>query len=336
MSDRMAKAFPYDGRPDYALWRRSVQAVASTELDPSAPVRFGIDREMGIASAGSCFARHIAVNLQKHGFNYLCTEPGSEYSANFGNIYTTLQLHQLFERAYGRFAPVETAWRRGDVFVDPLRPRIFERGFGSVEELRAERERHLAAVRELFETLDVFVFTLGLTEGFCSAIDGTALPAAPGKDFGEFDDARFFFRNLTVAENLEAMHGFIAGLRAVNPRARLLLTVSPVPLVATMEDRSVIQSTVYSKSVLRVVAEELRRAYDFVEYFWSYEIVTATYNAARYFELDRRTVSEEGVSHVMRSFFRHFAGLETDRTTSAGEDPCDEDVLHSMIKAASR
>lgn len=329
-------SFPYDNRPDYALWKRHVQGIPSTEIDPSAPPKFQIDTAMRIASAGSCFARHIAVNLQKQGFNYLCTEPGSDYSANFGNIYTTLQLLQLFERAYGRFSPVDTAWRRGDAFVDPLRPRVFEQGFATIDELNAQRAAHLAAVRTLFETLDVFVFTLGLTEGFCSTIDGTAFPAAPGKDFGEFDPQRFVFRNLGVADNLDAMHRFIAGLRRVNPNARILLTVSPVPLVATMEDRSVIQSTVYSKSVLRVVADELRLAYDFVDYFWSYEIIAATYNNQRYFELDRRSVNEEGVAHVMRSFFRHFGGLEIVSPTAASEDPCDEDVLHAMIKAASR
>ena len=329
-------AFPYDHRPDFALWKSHVQAVPSTEIDPYAPPKFTIDKSMGVASAGSCFARHIAVNLQRNGFNYLSTEPGSEYSANFGNIYTTLQLQQLFDRAYGSFSPVETAWRKGDVFVDPLRPRVFDNGFASVEELDAERQRHLAAVRRLFETLDVFVFTLGLTEGFFSTIDGTAFPACPGRDFGEYDPQRFVFRNLTVHENLDAMQRFIAGLRSVNPRARLLLTVSPVPLVATMEQRSIIQSTVYSKSVLRVVADELRRVYDFVDYFWSYEIITATYNNARYFELDRRSVNDEGVAHVMRSFFRHFAGIDITQATAASNDPCDEDVLHAIIKAASR
>ncbi len=328
--------FPYDNRPDYALWKRDVQGVAPGDLDPFAPPKFTIDREMRVASAGSCFARHIAVNLQNHGFNYLCSEAGSEYSANFGNVYTTVQLLQLFERAYGRFAPVDDVWRRDGVFVDALRPRAFERGFTSVGELSDERMRHLAAVRELFEQLDVFVFTLGLTEGFFSTLDGTAYPACPGKGFGEFDAAKYVFRNLGVSENLEAMHQFIGGLRAVNPNAKILLTLSPVPLVATMEDRSVIQSTVYSKSVLRVVAEELRRCYDFVDYFWSYEIITATYNTARYFELDRRSISDEGVQHVMRSFFRHFAGLDIVQAAAASDDPCDEDALHAMIKAASR
>ena len=50
----------------------------------------------------------------------------------------------------------------------------------SVEELTEDRSRHLAAVRQMFETLDVFVFTLGLTESWEHVPDGAALPLAPG------------------------------------------------------------------------------------------------------------------------------------------------------------
>lgn len=329
-------AFPYDGRPNYALWKRSVEPLPTTDLDPAAPVRFTLDKRQRIASAGSCFARHIAVNLRDHGFNYFSTEPEAEYSANFGNIYTTLQLWQLFERAYGRFKPMERVWRRGDRFVDALRPRIFPDGFDSPEAVAEEESRHLAAVRRLFEDLDVFVFTLGLTEGFCSTADGTAYPVCPGRDVGEFDPQRHVFRNLTVKENADFLCHFIDGLSRVNPRARVILTVSPVPLVATMEDRSVIQSTTYSKSALRVCADEVRSLFDNVDYFWSYEIITATYNSERYFEPDRRSVNGLGVSHVMRSFFRHFAGLETTATHTADADPCDEDVLNAIIESASQ
>jgi hypothetical protein len=329
-------SFPYDARPDFALWKRAVAPLAATDIDPYAPVRFTLSTSDPIASAGSCFARHIATNLRKQGFNYFCTEPGAEYSANFGNIYTTLQLWQLLQEAYGAFDPVEKAWKRADRFVDPLRPRVFEAGFASPDEVASARRSHLGAVRRLFEELDVFIFTLGLTEGFCSRIDGTAYPACPGKDFGEFDERRYVFRNLTVAENVEYLDSFVRELRRINPGARVILTVSPVPLVATMEDRSVVQSTVYSKSVLRVCADEIRRRYDFVEYFWSYEIVTGTYNNDRYFDPDRRGVNDAGVGHVMRSFFRHFGNLEVDATASELYDPCDEDVLNAIIKGASQ
>lgn len=326
--------FPYDERPDYALWKRSVQASEASAIDPFAPVRFSITREDRVASAGSCFAAHIAANVRKHNFNYLSLEEDTEFSANFGNVYTTLQLLQLFQRAYGAFTPVERVWPRGDRWVDAFRPRAFADAFATEEDVLVASEAHLAAVRRMFESLDVFVFTLGLTEVFCSTIDGAAYPACPGKDFGSFDPARYSFRNLSIQENVSALDAFLSGLHRINPSARVILTVSPVPLVATMENRSVVQSTVYSKSVLRVCADEMLERHSFVDYFWSYEIITSTYNNDRYFDTDRRTVNESGVSHVMHSFFKHFAGLMIEQAAMKSTDPCDEDVLHKIIKSA--
>ncbi|MES2303044.1 MAG: GSCFA domain-containing protein, partial [Pseudomonadota bacterium] len=92
-------------------------------------------------------------------------------------------------------------------------------------------------------------------------------------------------------------------------------TVSPVPLVATAENRHALVATTYSKSVLRVVAEEVARTDSRVEYFPSYEIITGSYSRGRYFESDLRSVTPEGVAHVMRVFMKHFssAGSPTDQ-----------------------
>ena len=87
----------------------------------------------------------------------------------------------------------------------------------------------------------------------------------------------------------------------------MILTVSPVPLIATMENRSVLVSTTYSKSVLRVAAEVVAKRYDFVAYFPSYEIITGGFNRGSYFAEDLRSVTEAGVAHVMRLFMRHYA-----------------------------
>ena len=329
-------AFPYDNRPDYTVWRRSVGALAPAAIDPSAPVRFRLTQRERIASAGSCFARHIAENLRAHGYAYFATEADGDYSARFGNIYSTLQLLQLFESAFGTFRPCESVWRQGERFVDALRPREYPAGFPSPEAVEAARARHLAAVRELFLRLDVLVFTLGLTETWCARADGTAYPVCPGKGLGEFDPARYVFRNLGVAENIELLDAFITRLAAVNPGARVILTVSPVPLAATMEDRHVLQSTIASKSVLRVSADEMRRRHANVEYFWSYDIVSGTFNNERYFEPDRRNVNERGVAHVMESFFRHFgdpAHIASAEPAPARAvfDPCDEERLNALL-----
>jgi hypothetical protein len=95
----------------------------------------------------------------------------------------------------------------------------------------------------------------------------------------------------------------------VNPNCQIILTVSPVPLAATMEPRHVLQSTVLSKSILRVAADEIERRYSHVHYFAAYEIITATLRSHLYYSADRRNVTPEGVSHVMKMFFQHFTDV---------------------------
>jgi hypothetical protein len=360
MESARSSPFPYDRLPAAAVWKRSVAQVAPGAIDPQGDVPFTFDTAARVASAGSCFAQRIATALRERGFNYFVAEPGpaeagyGEYSARFGNIYTTLQLVHLLQRALGRFTPVDDVWERhAGGFVDPLRPRVQPGGFATVAELHADRALHLAAVRHMFAEADVFVFTLGLTEAWRSSIDGTAFPAPPGREFGTFDAGRYHFENLGVAENVAALRDCIALARELNPALKIILTVSPVPLVATKDDAHVVEATTYSKAVLRVAAEEVRRSLPDVAYLASYEVITATFNTEAYFEPDRRNVNAAGVEHVMRVFFKHFTSAPAVAAATAPaqtpqrrsgvlgsarpgrnetpKDPCDEDVLDAYI-----
>jgi hypothetical protein len=309
---------PYKDLPDRAFWRRAVSS-AGPALDPVTTMRFGIAPADCVATAGSCFAQHIARELAARGSTFLVTEPGpyeqgfGVYPARFGNLYTPRQLLQLFRRAYALMEPAEEAWRRPDGrLVDPFRPQAVPEGFVDIKALRADRERHLAAVREMFENCDVLVFTLGLTEAWEARADGAVLPLAPGvvaEPTPDADHPGFAFRNFTVAEMTEDVARFTTALRRVNPGARLLLTVSPVPLIATYEPRHVLVSTAASKAALRVVVEEAMRADPGTDYFPSYEIITGPQSSGRFFAEDLRSVTAEGVATVMDIFARHYLGV---------------------------
>jgi len=161
-------------------------------------------------------------------------------------------------------------------------------------------------VRELFETTEVLVFTLGLTEGWRTTGDGAMLPVCPGCGAGgTFDPERYGFVNFTVAEVLADLEAFCDRFAQINPQARLILTVSPVPLVATFENAHVLEATVYSKSVLRVAAETVVRQRANVHYFASYEMVTMA-GTPDAFLPDRRSVAEATVANVMRVFAEQF------------------------------
>lgn len=314
---------PYTDLPAERFWRKAVTNVPPFAVNPQPTSDFTIALTDKVATGGSCFAQRVAEALRGAGFNFHLTEPPPSgmseaeakarqfgtYSARYGNLYYTRQLVQLFDRAYGRFEPELTAWLRDDGrYVDPFRPTIEPGGFASEAEVIAARDAHLAAVRHLFETLDIFVFTLGLTEGWCWRADGAALPLAPGVAGGTYDPALYAYTNAGSAEVLADLNGFLDRLRSVNPAARVILTVSPVPLIATYMDRHVMVSNSYSKAVLRaaageVVAQNESRAV----YFPSYEIITSNVNAGRYYNDDQRTINDAGVRHVMRVFLGAFA-----------------------------
>ncbi|MBS0641714.1 MAG: GSCFA domain-containing protein [Proteobacteria bacterium] len=319
---------PYLSLPDYAFWRRSIAARPVADVDPVVRGAFRISRTDRIATAGSCFAQHIARHLAENGFNYLITErvhPAfagyahsfnyGVFTARYGNIYTARQFLQTVQRAYGLFTPQDEAWLAdGGRVIDPYRPTIQPEHFACLEELRSDRRQHFAAIRRMVEELDVLIFTLGLTEAWHAKIDGAVYPICPGVSGGTFDPERYGFMNQRVGEVVSDLTEAIALVRTKNTKARFVLTVSPVPLIATMEDRSVLVSTTYSKSVLRVAAEEVAAAHDGVCYFPSYEIITGNFTRGGYFSDGLRDVTEAGVQHVMRLFLKHY----TDFAVEAG------------------
>jgi hypothetical protein len=317
---------PYTSAPDRNFWRRSVANRPPRQVDPVGEFPAWIHPETRVATAGSCFAQHIARHLRKSGYNYYVTESGHPilpesikaknnygmFSARYGNIYTARQLLQLVERAYGRYAPEEDVWKQSDdVFLDPFRPSVQPGGFISELEMRLDRDQHFAAVRAMLETLDVFIFTLGLTECWMSNRDGAVFPISPGVEGGSFDPSRHVFYNQTVDDVVGDMTKFLLILARVNPKAHVILTVSPVPLAATARrDQHVLTATTYSKSVLRVAADMLVARFDHVAYFPSYEIITGAFSRGAYYADDLRNVLETGVSHVMDLFMAHATSSE--------------------------
>lgn len=313
---------PYRGLPAHQYWRQAMTETPGPEVDPVIAAPFHITPRTAIATAGSCFAQHIARTLKQAGFNHMVAEPPppeltpaqieaghwGSFSARYGNIYSARQMVQLVERAEGRFRPADAPWQRPDGrWVDPFRPQIDAGGFATRAEVIEARRPHLQAVRRMLRRVEVFVFTLGLTEAWRAKADGAVFPLAPGVVAGAMDEAAYEFVNFTTAEVLADLRAFRAALRAVNPGAKLVLTVSPVPLVATYEARHVLVSTVASKSILRAAAEEFCREDPECWYFPSYEIVTGPQARGTSFGPDLREVNEATVARVMALFLRHAA-----------------------------
>ena len=350
---------PYRDVGDHQRWHRAVTWAPPGGLDPVTATRFRIGPDDLIGTMGSCFAQHLSRHLARSGLAYFVAETAPEgtavddavrrqygtYSARYGNVYTVAQAVQLFRRAYGDLVPSEGAWPRGGVLVDPFRPRVEPDGFADRASLDEDRARHLGAVREVFERSSVLVFTLGLTEAWRSRADGSVFATAPGVDGGSWDPDRYEFVNYGVDEVRSDLAEFCELVRSVNPTVRILLTVSPVPLVATYEDRHVLVSTTVSKAVLRVAADDALARFDFVDYFPSFELISAATTPRNHYAPDLREVEDLGVAHVMRTFTQHYVeGRPWAAAPSAPVPPsasgprsvvCDEETVAAAIATSS-
>ena len=310
---------PYRGLAASQYWRSGVAEVGPGQFDPVTSVKFQITSHDAVSTLGSCFAQHLARHIKDSGLRYMVTEPlleteeqteqaammATQFSARYGNIYTTRQALQLLDRANG-WETADDVWERNGRYFDAFRPHVRAGGFATIEELRDARIAHLQAVKRVFTESDVVVFTLGLTEAWMSTMDGAVYPTAPGVIAGSQDNSRHVFQNFSYPEVLSDLLNWCQRVREMNSNVRILLTVSPVPLNATYMPRNVWTSTTYSKAVLRAVAGDVATELSYVDYFPSYEIVTSPQAHGRYFEDDLREVTSVGVKHVMRVFDRHY------------------------------
>ena len=345
---------PYQNLTDSAFWKTG---VVQTPASPDRWVELVQSKQMiqpgaRIASAGSCFAQHVATHLRRNTTNLLDCEPPppglaadqhhrfgySLYSARYGNIYTVRQLRQLVEEVAGLHQPEGHLWRRGDHWIDGLRPSVEPIGLESEQEVVAHRRFHLQCVATMLEQLDWLVVTLGLTECWRHRPSGTVFPMAPGTQAGSFDPdlhELWISSHREAQEDLLSLRSSIERLRGGRP-FELLLTVSPVPLTATASGQHVLSATLQAKATLLSVAQELAREQAGIHYFPSYEIIHHPNRRGSAFEANLRSIRADAVADVMEVFQRSYGPEPTEtvavdpNTPGADDLVCDEALLETF------
>jgi len=327
---------PYRKAGATGYWRSGVAEKGLLGIEKLWSARWPLPQNAGFITFGSCFAQHMSRALTFRDMNWIDAEPapaGSSwairnsynygvFSARTGNIYTAAQLLTWVRLASDEMAieAIELWEDRSGRIYDMLRPQIEPKGFSSTSEARAALRSTARALRRAIARADVLVFTLGLTEGWSHAQTGMTYAICPGTGAGQFDADQHQFHNYTYPETLEDMEQALAILRTLNPDLKVILTVSPVPLVATASGDHVLTATTYSKAVLRAVAGDLAARHTDVDYFPAYELIASPPARAMFFEPDLRGIAAEGVQLVMRHFF---AGLDLSAPPRAQEESAD-------------
>ena len=274
-----------------------------------------ITREMRITAFGSCFAKHLSQWLMRQqystGERLAAVKHATDlniYNSHvirFGEgIVNTFALRQQFEWALEGRQFSEELW------------------FGSQGELASYSEAARAGTTELFIGSDVFIITLGLSEVWCNKQTGEVFWRAIPRD--RFNPDVHGFRVSTVAENVENLEAIHAIIRKHRPSATIVITLSPVPLVATFRPVSCLTANSVSKAILRVAVDELIRAHgaDSRLFYWpSYEIVKE-YSVDPYLD-DNRHPRPETIDLIMRTFAKHYL-----------VDPYSDEQMQAMVSNA--
>ena len=197
----------------------TVEGIEEFVLNGWLPKTPFIDRQTRITAFGSCFAANISKYLARRSFSILTdgdNESSSAYVIRCGEgMVNTYAILQQFEWAFEGKAPQQDLWHGYDA-----------QAFGYDEKIRLE-------TRALFDQSDVFIVTLGLSEVWYDEPTGEVFWRAVPQDF--YDPSRHKFRVASVSENLANLRKVVELIRRYRPSARILMTLSPIPLVPHSE-----------------------------------------------------------------------------------------------------
>lgn len=167
-------------------------------------------------------------------------------------------------------------------------------------------ERARAQIREA----QVIVVTLGVAPSFFHAGSHAFAFLEPYRAL--LAEGKVYMRTPPVAETKDVVRECFQHLRALNPGARVYASVSPVPLMGTVEMDNTMVADVVSKSTLRVCLHELlhEKAVADLLYWPSFEIVRwlgghATLPVFGADDGESRHVSEWVVKLIVDRFKRH-------------------------------
>ena len=234
---------------------------------------------------GSCFARNLSQSLNESGYASHHTEIAEHINTTFANrlFVDLLSGAQIDPAVHQRFAELlPSSWSREDTIA-----RI--------------KNSH------------VFILTLGVAPAFFDRETGAFVLPRPTALNSRALAEKYLFRTTSVAENVANVLHVIDYVRSIAPDIKIVVTVSPVPMIASFEHESAVQADCLSKSTMRLVAHQVvnNSKIENILYWPSFEVFRwGGSNASNYYAADDGAawhVSEDKVAGTIRAFVEMFS-----------------------------
>jgi tetratricopeptide (TPR) repeat protein len=234
---------------------------------------------------GSCFARNLSRNL-----------------INSGYVSHHMEISEYINTTFANRVFVD--WLSDREIDDAIRDRIT-----SLLPPGWSKENTLKVIG----SSDVFILTLGVAPAFFDRATGDfVLPRSTALNSRVLAE-KYRFRTTSVQENVDNVRYVLDFVRKISPGIKFVVTVSPVPLVASFEYESAVQADCLSKSTMRLVAHEVVNNSNIsnILYWPSFEVFRwAGSHAGNYYAADDGAawhVSEEKVAGTINAFIEMFS-----------------------------
>src|SRR5437588_3294904 len=266
--------------PDDLAGKYAFQRLRHTWFAPKIDPKFKLRRDDKFYAIGSCFARglenslagrQIAVESAAPEFAELQATNGEESGLGFTNKYNTYSILNELRWALDPDAEfprdsivplTKTTW-----FDPHTNPTL---AFVDLEETLQRRTLMQTVTKRITDCRGVIV-TLGLAEVWRDTKANVFVNRTPIPSLFKSDPDRYEFQLSSFADNwanLEAIYELLT--RYGHPDFRIIVTVSPVPLMDTFSTLDIVVANAWAKSLLRAVAQEWAMTHPNVDYFPSY------------------------------------------------------------------
>ncbi|WP_245897407.1 GSCFA domain-containing protein [Hymenobacter nivis] len=240
-----------------------------------------------VLTLGSCFADSIGARLAAHKVNVVVNP--------FGTVFQPLAMGRLLRAALGEdvdwqqhLVEARGRWQSYDLHGS--------QGAPTPVELLHDIQQTVRRTGEFLRGADAVLLTLGTAWAYRLRETGELV-----SNCHKMPAELFEKELLTPDEIINALAETHAYLRRINPKLRVILTVSPVRHL-----RDTLPLNAVSKSVLRVACHYLSELLPEVSYFPAYELLADDLRDYRFYAADMLHPSEVAEDYIWEKFARTY------------------------------
>lgn len=271
--------------------RPAMQWSTPIDIEPIATGEQGLYSDK-IMTLGSCFSEHIGASVRQMGYDVLINP--------FGTLYNPISICCTIESLLSDSGPDYTPYlvQHGDLYFSLLHHSKVHAPTRETLINQLTAIRHTA--RERLLSAQWLWITWGTTQTYYIKGSNVAVnncQKQPGRLFNR--------RDASMALLIDEVSQTICHLRSVNPRLRIICTVSPVVYL-----HDGLSDSCLSKSKLRVLCDALSEQFRELYYFPAYEIQRDELRDYRYYAPNLTHPSTEAVSYIAQHFLRYWASTD--------------------------